>query len=51
MITNILCLLVGGVLGVITTSIAVVAGDADKCAECMRMREEIERERSNSKAE
>ena len=51
MITNFICLMIGAFMGVITMAVAVAAGDADRCDECMRMREEIEHERSNSKTE
>ena len=45
MITNFIIFIVGGILGVITTALAVVAGDAERCEDCMRMREELENER------
>ena len=49
MITGIICFFIGGIFGVIATSLAVVAGDAERCEECMRMREEMERERRTDK--
>lgn len=37
MIKMFLMLVLGGVIGMIITCLAVVSGNADRCAECMRV--------------
>lgn len=44
MITNLLIFFAGAMIGMLTTALAAAAGDADRCSECLRMREEMERE-------
>ena len=44
MIVKFICFMAGAFIGMITTALAVAAGDADRCDECVRMREEIENE-------
>lgn len=44
MMVNLICFIIGGLCGVVTMAVAVVAGDADRCEDCCRMREELERE-------
>lgn len=39
MIVKLLCLFLGIFLGMLVTSLAVIAGDADRCAECQRRRD------------
>ena len=42
MIVKLICFMAGAFIGMITTVLAVAAGDADRCDECVRMREELE---------
>ena len=66
MITGIICFFIGSIFGVIATSLAVVAEDAERCDECAERQqieckycrsrlyeiwEERERERSNSETD
>ena len=44
MITNLLIFFAGAMIGLITMALAAVAGDAERCEDCLRMREEIQRE-------
>ena len=44
MIVKFICFMAGAIIGMITTALAVAAGDADRCDECERMREEMENE-------
>ena len=44
MIVHLICFMVGAIFGLITAALAVAAGDADRCDECVRMREEMENE-------
>ena len=39
MVTNFICFIVGGFIGLITMALACVAGDADRCAECIKQQE------------
>ena len=38
MITKMLIFFLGVFIGMVTTALAVTAGDADRCAECQRRR-------------
>ena len=47
MVVNLICFIAGGFIGLLTMALAAAAGDADRCDECVRMREEMEREGDN----
>ena len=44
MITKFLIFFAGALTGLFTMALAAAAGDAERCDECCRMREELERE-------
>ena len=44
MIVGIIMFFVGGLFGIVAMSLAVVSGDAERCAECMRARNEQSRD-------
>ena len=42
MIMGLICFIAGTFFGMVMTAVACAAGDAERCDECVRMREEIE---------
>ena len=42
MITNLLIFFAGAMIGLITMALAAAAGDAERCEDCLRMREELD---------
>ena len=51
MIVSLICFIAGTFFGMVMTALFVAAEDADRCDDCVRMREEIENERSNYEAD